>query len=273
MSTEPNWFKILKQCQTNVHTAIQPHLTPNQPLPNLGRGAGGDPMKPVDLAAETAIVDALQENGVSFSLISEESGFKSFGDCPENCFVTVDPVDGTTNLTHGLPFYATSIAISKTPQLGDVYAGMVSDLSRNLTYIAQKGMGAYFEDKKIQTSQQSSLGDAVVGMDLNTYKIRQIAPKLIGLIEKSKHLRHFGANALEICYVAHGLTDAFVDIRAKIRTTDVAAGFLIVKEAGGLVTAPDGKEVNVKLDPLQTLDFVASGNLQIHKEILGLVAP
>jgi fructose-1,6-bisphosphatase/inositol monophosphatase family enzyme len=87
VSPEPNWFKILKQCQTNVHTAIQPHLTPNQPLLNLGRGAGGAPMKPVDLAAETALVDTLQENGLSFSLISEESGFKSYGSSPKDYFV------------------------------------------------------------------------------------------------------------------------------------------------------------------------------------------
>jgi myo-inositol-1(or 4)-monophosphatase len=272
MSTEPDWFKILKQCQKNVYKAIQPCLkTLKEPQPSLGVGAGGDKMKPVDLAAEGAIVDTLQKAGISFSLVSEESGFKNFGSNPEECFVTVDPVDGTTNLTRGLPFYATSIAISKSNCLADVYAGMVSDLSRNLTYLAQKGKGAYFEGQKIKTSKLSNLDEAVVGVDLNTYKIREIAPKLTALIEQIKHVRHFGANALEICYVAHGLTDAFVDIRGKIRTTDVAAGFLIVKEAGGIVTSPENKEINVKLDPTQTLKFIASGNHQIHEKILNLV--
>jgi myo-inositol-1(or 4)-monophosphatase len=272
MSTEPDWFKILQQCQKNVYTAIQPCLKNlSQPLPNLGRGAGGDMMKPVDLAAEGAIVETLQKDGVSFSLVSEESGFKNYGAHPEDYFVTVDPVDGTTNLTRGLPFYATSVAISKSNCLSDVYAGMVSDLSRNLTYLAQKGKGAYFEGKKIQTSKLSNLDEAVIGIDINTYKIAEIAPKLTALVEKTKHVRHFGANALEICYVAHGLTDAFVDIRGKIRTTDVAAGFLVVKEAGGLVTSPQDKEINVKLDPTQTLKFVASGNKLIHQKILSLV--
>ncbi len=62
---------------------------------------------------------------------------------------------------------------------------------------------------------------------------------MTGLIAQTKHIRHYGANALELCYVAEGLTDAFVDLRGRLRTTDVAAGFLIIKEAGGLVTTPD----------------------------------
>ena len=76
-------------------------------------GAGGDMMKPVDLAAETAIVETLQRHDVSFTLVSEESGIKKVGANPKDCFVTVDPIDGTTNLMHGLPFYASSIAVSQ----------------------------------------------------------------------------------------------------------------------------------------------------------------
>ncbi len=79
--------------------------TIRDPQPNLGIGAGGDAMKPVDLAAETAIVETLKQHDVSFTLISEESGIKKFGANPETCFVTIDPIDGTTNLMHGLPFY------------------------------------------------------------------------------------------------------------------------------------------------------------------------
>ena len=113
--------------------------------------------------------------------------------------------------------------------------------------------------------------EAVIGLDLNTYKIKEIAPKLSDLIQQTKHLRHFGANALELCYVAQGLTDAFVDVRGKLRTTDVAAAFLILKEAGGIVTDLEGNLVDTILDPKQTLKFVASGNPQIHNTILNLI--
>lgn len=236
-------------------------------------GAGGDAMKPVDLAAETSIIDTLRHHDVSFTLISEESGIKKFGSAPEECYLTVDPIDGTTNLMHGLPFYASSIAVSKKPVLADVYAGMVVDLSHNVTYTAFRGEGAYRDGVKMESSKIAFLDDAVVGLDLNTFKTRAVISKVTAIIENTKHIRHFGANALEVCYVANGLTDAFVDLRGKIRTTDVAAGFLIVKEAGGVVTTPDNQPVNVKLDPLQKLSFITSGNMQIHQKIVSLVKP
>jgi len=274
MKTQIGWQQILTECKTNIQKSIKPLLaTTREPQPNMGMGAGGDLMKPVDLAAETAIVETLKHNGVSFTLISEESGVKKIGDDPEECYVTVDPVDGTTNLIHGLPFYASSIAISSKPDIASVYAGMVADLAHDVTYLAFEGEGAYRDGARIETSKAVSLDDAVVGLDMNTYQGKLVIPKVAGLIEKTRHIRHFGANALEICYVANGLTDAFIDIRGKIRTTDVAAGFLIVKEANGIVTTADNKAINVHLDPKQTLNFIASANLEIHKQILSLVKP
>jgi len=270
--TQKDWQEILIQCKNNVQTSIKPCLkTIKEPQPNLGTGAGGDAMKPVDLAAEKAIVQTLKKHDVSFTLISEESGVKKFGMTPGECYVTVDPIDGTTNLLHGLPFYACSIAVSRKPVVVDVYAGLVVDLFHDVTYTAFKGKGAYRDGEKIETSKTVSLDEAVVGLDINTYKVKEVAPKLTALIEKTKHIRHFGANALELCYVANGLTDAFIDMRGKLRTTDVAAGFLIIKEAGGIVTTPENQELNVKLDPKQTLSFIASGNMQIHKKIISLV--
>jgi myo-inositol-1(or 4)-monophosphatase len=273
MSTQ-NWQQIFAECKNNIQTNIQPCLkTLRDPQPNLGMGAGGDMMKPVDLAAETAIIDTLKQHSASFTLISEESGIKTYGNSPKDCFLCVDPIDGTTNLMHGLPFYCSSIAVSHKPELADVFAGMVVDLVHDVTYTAFKGEGAYRNREKMWSSKIESLDEAVVGLDLNTYKAKAVVPKVTDLIENTKHIRHFGANALEVCYVANGLTDAFIDLRGKIRTTDVAAGFLIVKEAGGTVTTPDNKPLNVKLDPKQTLSFVASGNMQIHQKIVSLVKP
>jgi myo-inositol-1(or 4)-monophosphatase len=272
MKTKIQWQPIFDECRKNVQASIEPCLQNlKQPQPNLGMGAGGDAMKPVDLAAEKAIIKTLLEHEISFTLISEESGVGEFGEKPHECFVTADPIDGTTNLVHGLPFYASSIAVSQKPLLSDVYAGMVVDLCHDAAYTAFKDEGAFRNGERIETSKTTLLDQAVIGLDLNAYKAPSIVPKVAALMENTKHIRHFGANALEICYVADGLTDAFVDLRRKIRTTDVAAGFLVVKEAGGVVTAPDGKPLNVKLDPKQTLDFVASGNLEIHRKILSLV--
>ncbi len=274
MKAQTDWLKILVHCKDNVKAQIRPFFkTLSEPQPDLGKGAGGDLIKPVDLAAEKAIVDILQEHDVSFTLISEESGVKEFGEKPKQCYATVDPIDGTTNLVRGLPFYASSIAISTKPALSTVFAALVTDLFHDATYTALEGKGAYRNGKKITASALTSLDRAVIGVDLNSYNVKEFIPQLTKLIQKTKHIRHFGANALELCYVADGLTDAFVDIRGKLRVTDIAAGFLIVKEAGGTITAPEGDALDVKLDPKQKIKFIASGNKQMHKKILSLVNP
>ena len=274
MTSNVDWLSILVQCKENVRAHILPMLKSlKEPQPDLGRGAGGDQMKPIDLAAEKAIVEVMVQHGISFTLVSEESGIKEYGASAKECFLTTDPIDGTTNLMRGLPFYCSSIAISRKQTLSQVFAAMVTDLYHGTTYTAVQGKGAYRNGERISTSTLGSLEEAVIGLDLNTYKVKAVAPQLTDLIAHTKHIRHFGANALELCYVAEGLTDAFVDIRGKLRTTDVAAGFLIVKEAGGKITSPDGQPVDAPLDPRQNLSFVASGNLTMHRLILGLVKP
>ena len=272
MALEIEWQQIFTELKANIKAAITPYLKTLQvPLPNLGRGAGGDLIKPVDLAAENAIVETLKAHALSFTLVSEEAGIKEIGKKPKSFYVTADPIDGTTNLTRGLPFFATSIAISQKPELADVKAGMVVDLHNDVAYTAFLGKGAYRNGQLIKTSKITSLKEAVVGVDFNAYKAKVDVSTIAALIENIKHTRHFGANAPEVCFVAAGLTDAFIDLRKKIRTTDIAASFLILKEAGGVVTDQDNKPINVELDPKQTLSFIASGNVVLHKEILGLV--
>jgi len=269
---QTDWLSILSDCGNNVKTHVRPLLqTLKEPQPDLGLGAGGDNMKLVDLNAEEAIIETMLENDISFTLISEESGIKQFGATPRDCYVTVDPIDGTTNLVRGLPFYCTSIAVSDKPASSRVFAACVTDLFHDVSYTAFDEKGAFRDGETITSSSTKTLDDAVIGMDLNTYKIKEVAPQLSELIQATKHIRHFGANALELCYVAEGLTDAFVDIRGKLRATDVAAGFFIVKQAGGIVTDPEGKPIDLKLDPKQTIKFVASGNMEIHEKILRLI--
>ena len=266
---QTNWLSILIQCKNNIQKQITPQLkTLKQPQPNLGTGAGGDPIKQIDLTAENAIINTLKKHELSFTLISEESGIKEYGKNPHECYVTADPIDGTTNLTRGIPFYATSIATSTKPTLNTIHTALVTDLFHNITYTAQKGKGAYRENKKITPSKETSLEEAVIGMDINTYKIQKIIPKLTSLIQKTKHIRHLGANALELCYVADGTTDAFIDIRGKLRATDMAAAWLIIQEAGAKITTPEGEPLNAKLDPKQNVTFIVAANQKIHKTIL-----
>jgi myo-inositol-1(or 4)-monophosphatase len=267
-----DWLDILTECKKNVQKQIAPLLKTVKNLqPNLGIGAGGDPIKQVDLAAENAIAEVLGTHLRNFTLISEESGFKKIGEKPDECYVTTDPIDGTTNVFRGIPFYATSIAVSLRPSLKTVHSALVADLFHDITYTAQKGKGAWRNGKPAISSANTSLNEGVIGLDLNSYRIKQLAPRLNSLIEQTKHIRHFGANALELCYVADGTTDAFIDIRGKLRTTDMAAAWLILNEAGGKITSSDGEPLDVDLDPKQNVEFVAAANSGMHEAILNLI--
>lgn len=237
----------------------------------FGTGAGGDIIKKIDLAAENALIETLEKSGVSCTLISEETGVKQVGSQPSSFYVTTDPLDGTTNAVRGLPFMAASLAVSKRPFLQNVDTALVADLFHNVTYTARLGRGALRNGKKIRPSSMSSLREAVIGVDFNTFKTRELVSSLIGVLEKTKHLRHLGANALELCYVADGTTDAFIDLRGKLRVTDIAASYLIVREAGGIMVAPDGAKLDVPLDTAQRVSFIAAANKSIYEKIRGLL--
>jgi myo-inositol-1(or 4)-monophosphatase len=157
--------------------------------------------------------------------------------------------------------------------LATVHAALVADLFHNTTYTAQKGKGACRDNQRIYPSKNTSLESAVIGVDLNSYRVQRIAAQLTNLLQKTKHIRHFGANALELCYVADGTTDGFVDIRGKLRTTDMAAAWLILQEAGAKITTQDGKPLEVRLDPKQKVEFVAAANQGMHEAILCLIGP
>jgi len=267
-----NWLPILKQCSQKIRKDALPfYNTPNASI-TFGRGAGGDQMKKIDLIAEKAIIETLEQNNCSCTLISEETGIKQIGTPPHEYYLTTDPIDGTTNATRGIPFINTSLAISKTPNLQTIQTALVTDLLHNITYTAQKNKGARKNNKKIQPSMMTTLKEAVVGIDFNTYKIKQIADQLNPVLQKTRHLRHLGANALELCYVADGTTDAFIDIRGKLRVTDIAAAYLIIKEAGAIMLTPKGEEINVPLTPTQKVSFVATANTTLYETIKKLLA-
>jgi myo-inositol-1(or 4)-monophosphatase len=262
-----DWLDILKESSQKMRKEILAFYGSPDAAIGFGIGAGGDTMKKIDLVAEKALIDVLEEHEVSCTLISEETGTKKIGSQPSAFYITTDPVDGTTNALRGIPFMATAIAVSKAPYLKDVETSLVSDIFHNVTYTAQRDQGAFRNGKKIKPSQTSSLEEAVVGVDFNTFRLRELVAKLEGVLTITRHLRHLGANALEICYVADGTIDAFIDIRGKLRVTDVAASYLIILEAGGIMVTPEETELNVPLAATQRVAFITAANKRIYETI------
>ncbi|MDH5447551.1 MAG: hypothetical protein OEX01_00895 [Candidatus Bathyarchaeota archaeon] len=262
-----DWLEILTETTQHIKAVVTPLIKTPIAQKTYGMGAGGDPKKYIDLQAEKALIETLNEHNLNFTLISEETGTKHYGPNP-TYYVTTDPIDGTTNTLRGIPFACTSIAISKTPRLDAIQAAAVADLFHDATYLAQKNLGAYRNYQKITPTQTTSLAEAVIGIDLNTYKVAELSTKLNQLLTQTKHTRHLGANALELCYVADGTTDAFIDIRGKLRTTDIAAATFIIREAGATITTPQNTPLTNPLSPTEKVSFIATGNTSLHQTIL-----
>ncbi|MGQ9468379.1 MAG: bifunctional fructose-bisphosphatase/inositol-phosphate phosphatase [Nitrososphaerales archaeon] len=261
-----DWLKFLISTSREVHSAIKPISGSSLASEVIGKGAGGDLTMKIDKLAEDVIINSLKSQNIPCIVVSEESGIMEIGG-KSDVYIVIDSVDGTTNAIRGIPFFCTSIAVSKGNSIKDVYAGVVLNLSDGIIFYAERGKGAHMNDKKIKTSDRVSLEDSVIGIGFSKAEEKNII-KLMPLFKKIRHIRHFGANALEICYVASGFIDAFVDVRGMLRVTDIAASYIILKESGGEILTPDGKELDSILEPTQRVSFIAASNSTICDKIL-----
>lgn len=228
-------------------------------------GADGTPTSRIDVAAEDAIIEVLKADGRSMRIISEELGELILGNSPEFSIV-LDPLDGTYNSSVGIPFYSVSIAFASYDLL-DLKFGYVSNLALCEEYYAEAGKGAYLNGKKVKTSLNSELRELCVSV----YGYRQNVERTRRIYKNVRRIRLFGSVALELCYVASGRLDAFVDVRQTLRVTDVAAGQLILAEAGGLVTDGYGNSLRLPDNVTARVEMVASNGL-VHEKLLKLLS-
>jgi len=235
----------------------------------LGEGAGGDATKMIDLVAEEAAISYLKSISFEGRLLSEELGEKRFGSADYPLLV-LDPVDGTTNATRGISFYSVSVAASSGSLLSNVYAGMVMELPSGRLFTAKRGMGAYLDDRRIGVRQVSTLKEGLVGIDLNVQGDRQKMAEIMPLCLYAKHIRNMGSAALELCYVASGALDLYADNRGLLRVTDIAASYIILKEAGASVLDFEGAELECNLNLNERISLIA-GAQNACREALSLL--
>jgi myo-inositol-1(or 4)-monophosphatase len=216
-----------------------------------------------DIAAQRLIVDSLHELYPKDEIIAEEgyTANRSFSRC--DCWI-VDPLDGTTNFAHGFPHFDVSIAYQygESVRLGVVYAPMLDEM-----YYACRGCGAYLDGTAIQVSKTGILRDAVVSSgfpydlhDPDHDNLKEWA----ALTRQIRSPRCTGAAALDQCYVACGRSDAHWEL--DLDPWDMAAGSLIVAEAGGLVTDVLGKPFDL------TQRTIVASNLDLHAKILAILS-
>ena len=194
-----------------------------------------------DLKTEKIIIDELKKAKPNYSILSEEKGIENNKD--ENNTWIIDPIDGTINYLHGIPHFAISIALKSYDQ---IIAGLIYDPIKDEMFYAEKNNGAYFNNQRIKVSKKNKIEDClfVAGSKIN--------------YDNELLIRNSGCAALDMAYVASGRYDGY--FQKNINLWDIAAGIIIVKEAGGILN-----EIN--LSSINDLKIIASNN-SINNELV-----
>src|ERR687897_114124 len=274
---------ILIESSKNVYSEIKDLLGTSEGASKISLGAGGDISRKIDIVAEKAVLNTIKSSNISPVIIGEECGIvnlnKSYSSSShssssnDNGFVIMDAVDGTTNAIRGIPFSCCSLAFANEFKLSSVTDAVVLDLFTGDIYSASKQKGSFFNNKKISVRNEKDFSSLTSLEDLKSIdvligtNVSGVPPNILDEISKvisfSSHIRHFGANALELCYFARGFMDAYIDIRGKIRSTDIAAAYLIAKEAGGKLYSSNGQELDSELGLKNKLSFYAVSNKRL----------
>lgn len=265
---EAHWGQLLTDATERVQLSVSAIALGGDRALVVGTGASGDKTLLADRVAEEELIRAVSKvEGVM--ILSEEAGRR--GDPKAGVLAIIDPLDGSSNFESAIPFYCTSVAIVEGDKLGGASFGLLRNLVTGDVYAARKGAGATKNGKSIRTSRTKEPSESVVGIDLSSAEpslVKDLAPLIVGV----RRQVHFGANALELCFLAEGRIDAFVDLRKKMRITDFAAAYLIAKEAGASITKADGAALRPGLDLTKRFSYVASANSELHKRILELAS-
>ena len=253
------WTPILLEVAENVRQRTRQTLLNRPTLETTAMKAL------LDSEAQQAIYDALNRTGVPVQVVSEEGDYSIGEGGP---YMVVDPVDGTTNLAKGIPIAVTSLAVSDTPKLSGAFAGIVMDLFTGEVFRAERNRGAWRGGRRIGPAKPVPVEMALISIDVS--KGAPLEP-VSGLINEARHLRQLGCSALSLCYVASGVVDAHVDLRGVLRATDVTAGLLILKEAGGVFIVNGMIGGDLELSRETKLRLVASSSLGTLESIFRFI--
>ena len=196
-----------------------------------------------DKRVEKILIEELSKTKKNYSFITEESG--KILNKNKNVFWIIDPIDGTTNFLHGVPHFAISVALQKEDE---IISGLICDPIKNEIFYAEKNSGTFFNNSRVRVSNKTDLGECL--FSTNNDGIKSIHPKL--------NLRNTGCAALDMAYVGCGRLDGY--FHNNINIWDIAAGKIIIEEAGGTVNDINNYEIN-KID-------IRAGNSDIYQKLM-----
>ncbi len=214
-----------------------------------------------DRRAEEIVREELAKARPDYGFLGEEGGAREGSDKSHRWIV--DPLDGTTNFLHGIPHFAVSIALERN---GAIVAGVVSNPANDELFVAERGKGAFLNDKRIRVAARQRLADAVVACGLPHFGRGDLALARHEIAAAQQHfagLRRYGAATLDLAWVAAGRLDAYWE--RDLSPWDLAAGSILVREAGGFVSDLDGGEA------IFAKAQIVAGNETMHGELLRLL--
>jgi myo-inositol-1(or 4)-monophosphatase len=267
--TTAAWLQAFRLIGRDLRSGIGEFLSRAGGATPLGRGAGGDRTFPVDKWAEDIVIAALEQvsgRGESFTLVSEELGVRTFGG--GTATVLVDPIDGSNNAKNGVPFFATAIALLDGDRLGGLRIGYIINLASGDEFWAVRGAGAFKNGERLRTPST----DALTIVSYEASDPANDVPRILPLLRATKRTRCFGSTALDLAYLAAGAVSAFATATPS-RTFDYAAGMLIVREAGGVMTDLAGNPLDaVLIGTGRTVPLLAAKNEAAHRTALALLS-
>ncbi len=254
-------INFLKQIAINVSDLVIPLIGTKEGANKSKRGAGGDISMEIDLIAEKVIIDTLEKANVNLLLISEEVGEIYIGEeekAKDNQNVLiVDPIDGSNNAARGVPYCSVSIAYAIGNKVSDIKKAVVLNLITKDIYWAEKGNGAYYKNTPIHVSDLDISQKCFFELNLPMKNLMENFLKLSPLIRSFYRIRILGSSALTLCQIASGNMEAFINLRESNRLVDVAAGILILKEAGGKIFSLSGENIDIGLSINTKFPFIA----------------
>ena len=238
---DADWLAVCRRAVAGLERMLADVPTTKERAQETGtRGSGGDRTLEIDHSAEQLVfdeLDGLHDEGYQFLAVSEERGEIDFGDAGVR--VIIDPIDGSLNAKRGLPSYALSIAVADGETMADVAFAFVHDFGASEDWWAWRGKGAWLDGMQLDPALPERRGrdGRLEVLGIESADPRWIAASIDGLQESAYRLRALGTIAASLCQVAAARFDGLVSLR-RSRGVDAAAGQLIVREAGGLVSFP-----------------------------------
>jgi len=261
-------INILREASKKIYENVKDLAGTEDAGGDFGRGAGGDISRNIDIIAEKTVLDYLKEINFECIVLGEECGRVEISKNPKG-YIIMDAIDGSANSVRGVPFFCSSLAFATENKLSSITDGVITNLSSGEMYWASKNKGAFLNESKIQVHNKEPVYK-IVGINTSGAS-PELMKKLHPIFEQHNHTRHFGANALEMAMFARGLMDIFIDLRNKIRIQDIAAGYLIVKEAGGILLNDKFETLDADLSYETRISFIAAANQKILDDVFSQI--